>query len=233
MGGRVSLPSVPPGHVLEAVRAASRRRFFLASAFVALGTVLLAVAQAFLLALAPVGGITGLILGALLQVLGIGSAAYAANLLSRMFPLSESGLSARFALLASLFVVLPVSGGVTAAYVLLALPEAPLSAPMVLVLVPALPFFWGPPSTVAALGLVYAARVLASERMAVVAGVGCGAVLGMAFSAAGGALVDPVGALQSARLLGDLFVVAVGFVLIAIAFRLDEWAVRGARAVAR
>ncbi len=226
----MTIPITPPGRTLEAVRVAARRRFLVSSAFLALGALLLAVAQAFLLATVPVGGISGLILGALLQILGLGSGAYGAVLFSRAFPLSESGLSARFALLASLFVVLPVSAGVTAAYILLALPESPVAAPTALLLIPALPFFWGPPSTVAAIGLVYAARELASGRMAVVAGVGCGAVIAMAFSAGGGALADPVAALQSVRLTGDLFVLTVGFLLIALAFRFDEWAARSRRA---
>jgi len=226
----VTIPIAPPGRTLETVRFAARRRFLVSAAFLSLGALLLALAQAFLLVLAPVGGISGLILGALLQVLGLGSGAYGAIHFSRAFPLSESGLSARFALLASLLVVLPVSTGVTAAYVLLALPESPLAAPTVLVLIPALPFFWGPPTTVAAIGLVYAARELASERMAVVAAVGAGVVVAMAFSAGEGALVDPVGALQSARLTGDLFIVAVGFLLLAVAFERDAWAVRSRRA---
>lgn len=227
----MALPTAAPDHLLETVRVTARRRFLLSAAFLALGAVLLAVAQAFLLALAPVGGITGLILGALLQILGVGSGAYGAVLFTRTFPLSESALSARFTLLAALLVVLPVSAGVTAAYVLLVLPESPPAAPTALVLLPALPFFWGPLSSVAAIGLVYAVRALASERMAIVAAVGCGAVVAMAFSAGGGALVDPLAAVQSARLTGDLFVVAVGFLLIALGFRLDEWAVRAPRAV--
>lgn len=220
----------PVGRTLETVRLIARRRFLFASAFLALGAILLAVAQAFLLVLAPVGVITGLILGALLQVLGLGSGAYGAVLFSRAFPLSESGLSARLALLASLLVVFPVSAAVTAAYVLLALPEPPLSAPLALVLIPALPFFWGPPSSIAAIGLVYAARDLASERMVVVAGVGCGSVIAMAFSAGGGALADPVRALQSVRLTADLIIVSIGFLLVATAFHLDAWSARSRRA---
>lgn len=226
----MTIPIAPPGRTLEAVRVAARRRFLVSSVFLALGALLLAVAQAFLLVLAPVGGISGLILGALLQALGLGSGAYGAVLFSRAFPLSEAGLSARFTLLASLLVVLPVSAGVTAAYVLLALPESPLAAPTALVLIPALPFFWGPPSAIAAIGLVHAARELASERMAVVAAAGCGAVIAMSFSAGAGALVDPVGALQSVRLTTDLFVVGVGFLLIGAAFEYDTWAARSRRA---
>ncbi len=215
-----------PGRTLETVRVAARRRFLLAAAFLALGALLLAIAQAFLIILAQVGVLTGLILGALLQILGLGSGAYGAVLFSRAFPLSESGLSARLSLLVSLLLVLPVSAAVTAVYVLVALPEPPLAAPTALLLLPALPFFWGPASAVAAVGLVYAARELASQRMAVAAAVGCGAVIAMAFSAGGGAVADPVGSLRSARFTGDLLIVAVGFLLIAVAFRADAWAVR-------
>ncbi len=207
----------------------ARGRFLFASAFLALGVLLLAMAQTWFLLLSSIGGVTALILGALMQVLGLSSGAYGAVVYSRAFPLSESGLSARFALLASLLAVLPVSAGVSAAYILLVLPESPLAAPTALVLIPALPFFWGPPSTVAAIGLVYAARELASERMAIVAAVGCGAVIAMALSAGGGALVDPVAALQSARLTEDLLIVAVGFALIAAAFHYDAWAARSRR----
>ncbi len=226
----VTIPAAPPGRTLETVRVAARRRFLLAAAFLSLGALLLAVAQAFLLVLFPVGGISSLILGALLQALGLGSGAYGATAFSRAFPLSESGLSARFALLASLFVALPVSTGVTAAYVLVAFPESPLSAPTALLLIPALPFFWGPVSTVAAIGLVYEAREIATDRMAIVAAIGCGAVIAVAFSAGGGAIADPVGALRSVRLSSDLFLVAIGFVLIAVAFHYDAWAARSRRA---
>lgn len=226
----MTIPLAPPGRTLETIRLAARRRFLLAAWFLALGTLLLAAAEAFLLLLSSVGGVTALILGALMQILGLSAGAYGAVVLSRAFPLSESGLSARFALLASLLVVLPVSAGLTAAYVLLALPEPPFAAPTSLVVLPAIPFFWGPPSAVAAVGLVYAARELASERMAVVAGVGCGAIIAVAFSAGGGSLADPVGALLSARLSADLLIVAVGYVLIAAAFRFDPWATRSRRA---
>ncbi len=219
-----------PGRTLETVRITARRRFSLAASFLALGAVILAGAQAFLLILIPVGGITGLILGALLQILGLGAGAYGAVLFSRAFPLSEPGLSARFALLASLVVALPVSVAVAAAYVLVALPESPVAAPTVLVLVPTIPLFWGPPSSIAAIGLVYAARELASERMAVLAAVGCGAVIAMSFSAGSGAVVDPVRAVQSARLTVDLFLVAVGFILIAFSFHGDAWIARSRRA---
>ncbi len=214
---------------METLRLAARRRFVFAAAFLALGAFLLAVAQSFVLLFSAVGVVSAVILGALLQVLGLGAGAYSAVLFSRAFPLSESGLSARLALLASLLVVLPVSTGVTAVYVLLALPETTVAAPTALLLIPALPFFWGPISALAAIGLVYAARELASERMAVSAAVGCGAVIAMALSAGGGALVNPFGALYSARLTEDLLIVAVGFVVIALAFHADAWAMRSRR----
>ncbi len=226
----MTIPLAPAGRTLETVRLAARRRFLLAAWFLALGTLLLAAAEAFLLLPSYIGGVTALILGALMQVLGLSAGAYGAVVLSRAFPLSESGLSARLSLIASLLVVLPVSAGVTAAYVLLTFPEPPFAAPTSLVVLPAIPFFWGPPSAIAAVGLVYAARELASERMAVVAGVGCGAVIAMAFSAGSGSLADPVGALRNARLAADLLVVAIGFVLIAAAFHFDAWAARSRHA---
>ena len=132
----MTIPLAPPGRTLETIRLAARRRFLLAAWFLALGTLLLAAAEAFLLLLSSVGGVTALILGALMQILGLSAGAYGAVVLSRAFPLSESGLSARFALLASLLVVLPVSAGLTAAYVLLALPEPPFAAPTSLVVLP-------------------------------------------------------------------------------------------------
>jgi hypothetical protein len=220
----------PPGRTLETLRLAARRRLLFAASFLALGAVFLAVAQAFLLIFAPVGVISGLILGALLQVLGLSSGAYGAVVFSRAFPLSESGLSARLSLLSALLIILPVSAGVTALYILLALPETPLVAPTELVLMPALPFFWGPTCSVAAIGFVYAARELGSERMAVIAGVGCGAIIAMALSAVGGALADPVGALRSARLTEDLLLVGLGFFAIALAFQIDGWAARSRHA---
>jgi hypothetical protein len=225
----VAIPLASAGKTLETLRVTARRRFAFAAAFLALGAFLLAVAQAFLMIFAPVGVLTALILGALLQVLGLSAGAYAAVLFSRAFPLSESGLSSRLALLASLFVVLPVSAGVTAVYVLLALPETPVAAPTALLVIPAIPFFWGPVCSVASIGLVHMARELASERMAVSAAIGCGAVIAMALSAGGGALLAPFDALHSARLTEDLLIVAIGFLVIASAFQIDAWAVRSRR----
>lgn len=230
MGGTVTIPLAAPGRTLETLRISARHRLLFAASFLALGAAFLAVAQAFLLVFAPVGVVSGLILGALLQVLGLGSGAYGAVVFSRSFPLSEAGGTARFVLLAALLVVLPVSAGVTALYILLALPEPPLAAPTALVLMPAIPFFWGPASSLAALGFVYAARELASERMTVTAAIGCGIIAGMSLSAIGGALVDPVGALRSARLTEDLLVVSLGFLAVAYAFYADAWAARSRRA---
>ncbi len=218
----MTIPVAAPGRTLETVRMTARGRFLFASAFLALGVLLLAMAQTMFLLLASIGGVTALILGALMQVLGLSSGAYGAVVVSRAFPLSEAGLSSRFAMLASLLVVLPVSAGAAAVYILVALPESPLVGPLEFVLIPALPFFWGPPLALAAIGLVYAARELGSERMAVLAGVGCGAVIAMAFSAAGGAVAAPVASLLSARLTADL--------LIAAAFKFDAWAARSRRA---
>lgn len=215
-----------PGRTLEALRLAARSRLLLAASFLALGTVFLAIAQAFLLLFAPVGVLSGLILGGLLQVLGLGSGAYGAVMFSRAFPLSEAGLASRLSLLAALLVVLPVSAGVTAVYILMALPEPPLTAPTALVLMPAIPLFWGPASSLAALGFVHAARELASERMVVTAAVGCGVIIATTVSAIAGALMNPVGALRSTRFTGDLLLVAVGFLVIALAFQIDRWAAR-------
>lgn len=229
VGGAVSLPTAEPGHTLETIRATARRRLLFAASFVAFGALFLAVAQAFVVALLPVGVTSALILGALLLVLGLSAGAYAAVLFSRAFPLSESGLSGRWALLASLLVVLPVSAGVTVVYILVGLPQNGVVEPTSLVLVPAVPFFWGPSTSVAAVGFVYAARELASERLAIAAALGAGVVIGTALSAAVGALVEPAVAVRSARLLADLLLVAAGFVPIAFAFHGDPWAARSRR----
>ena len=228
--GCVAIPLATPGGTLETLRVAARHRLLFAASFLALGAAFLAVAQAFLLVFAPVGVVSGLILGALLQVLGLSSGAYGAVVFSRAFPLSEAGVSARFALLVALGVVLPLATGLSAVYILFALPEPPLAAPTAFVLLPAIPFFWGPVSSVAAVGFVYATRELASERLAVVAAVGCGVIIAMALSAIGGALVQPVDALRSPRLTEDLLLVALGFLGIAFAFHADAWAVRSRRA---
>ena len=217
-----------PVRTPEAVRAAARRRFFSAAMLLTLGAAVLAAAQAVLLAFpasAPIA-VSSLLVGALLQVLGLATGATAALLFSHGFPLSESGISARFAFLASLFVVLPVAAALTAAYILLAF--APVDASS-LVLIPTLPFFWGTVSACAGIGLVHAARELASERLSIIAAVGTGAIIAVALSACGGALLDPVGALRSVRLAMDLAIVAVGFTAAAAAFRWDAWAARTRR----
>jgi hypothetical protein len=225
----VTIPLAAPGRTIETLRLEARHRLLFAASFLALGAAFLAVAQAFLLVFAPVGVVSGLILGALLQVLGLSSGAYGAAVFSRAFPLSETGVSARFSLLAALFVVLPVSAGLTALYILFALPEPLLTTPTAFVLMPAIPFLWGPVSSVAAIGFVYAARELSSERMAVAAAIGCGVIVGMTLSAIGGALVQPVDALRSPRLTEDLLLVALGFLAVAFAFHADAWAARSRR----
>jgi hypothetical protein len=114
-------------------------------------------------------------------------------------------------------------------YILFALPEPLLTTPTAFVLMPAIPFLWGPVSSVAAIGFVYAARELSSERMAVAAAIGCGVIVGMTLSAIGGALVQPVDALRSPRLTEDLLLVALGFLAVAFAFHADAWAARSRR----
>ena len=223
----MSIPLAPAGKTLETIRTTARRRFLFASAFLALGALVLSGAQAFLFAFLPVGLITGLILGALLQILGLFAGAYGATMYSRAFPLEESALRARRLLVGSLAVALPASVLATAGWTLLALSEPSL------VLLPALPFFWGTLSIVAAVGLVYAARELTSERMAILAGVGCGAILAIVLSSAGWALADPVGTLGSARLAVDLLLVGLAFALLAIAFERDPWAARARVRAAR
>ncbi len=219
----MSIPLAPPGKTLEAVRIAARRRYLFASAFLALGTLVLSGAQAFLFAYLPVAVVTALILGALLQILGLFAGAYGATMYSRAFPLNEAAITARRILVGSLAVALPASLLGTVGWTLLALPEPSL------VLLPAFPFFWGTLSIFAAIGLVYAARELASERMAVLAGVGCGGIVAIALSAAGWALADPLGTVGSARLAVDLLLVGMAFVLLAIAFERDPWAARARR----
>jgi hypothetical protein len=206
------------------MRTTARRRFLYASVFLALGALVLSAAQAFLFAFLQVGVVTGLILGALLQVLGLFAGAYGATMYSRSFPLNEAAITARRILVGSLAIVLPLAVLLTAGWALLELPEPSL------VLLPALPSFWGSLAAFAAVGLVYAARELSSDRMAVAAGVGCGGVVAVALSAAGWSLADPVGTLGSARLVVDLLIVALSFVIMAFAFERDPWAARARRA---
>lgn len=201
------------------MRSQARRRFLLASLWLFLGSSLLAVAVAFLLALSPVGGLTGLILGVLLLALGLAAATQAAYALSRTFPLSEPARASRRILLACTVGILPAALVATIAWLALVVRESPIIAP-------AMPLFWGPVSTAAAIGLAYAAWELASERMAIVAGVGCGAVIATTLSAAGASLIDPRTTLTSARLAVDLVLIALGFGAIAAAFYVDAWASR-------
>jgi len=222
VAGRVSIPLAPPGKALETMRAHARRRFAVASASLTLGAVLLSAAVGFLLVRSEVGGLTSLILGALLQVLGLAAAAQAAAGVSRAFPLSEAASSSRRILSGSAIVVLPLAILGAAAWLAAVLASSP-------VLLPAHPIFWGPLSAASSVGLVYAARELASERMAVVAAGGSGAVLAMALSSGGMALADPRGALTSPRLAWDLVLVAVGFLAITAAFERDPWSARSRR----
>ncbi len=219
----MSVPRAPPTKAEETTRAQARRRFLLASASLTVGSALLSLAVAFLFIQSQVGGLTGLILGALLQVLGVAAGAHAAIGVSHALPLSEPAGTSRRLFILSVAVVLPLAFVGTAAWLAFVVRGLP-------VLLPAHPLFWGPLSSIAALALVYSARELASERMAVVASIGCGGVLAMALSEAGMSLADPRGALTSPRLAWDLVLVALGFIAIAAAFERDAWAVRARRA---
>ncbi len=221
--GDVSIPLTSPGKTLETIRTAARRRFLSAAAFLALGALVLSGSQAFLFAFLPVGLISGLILGTLLQILGLFAAAYGATMYSRAFPLNEAAIGARRLLVGSLALALPVALVATVAWILLALSEASL------IILPVFPSFWGTLSIVAAVGLVFAARELASERMAILAGFACGAVVAVVLSAVGWSLADPVGTLGSAHLAVDMFLVGLAFLLLAVAFERDPWAARARR----
>lgn len=210
---------------METMRLHARRRFLFASAGFTLGSLVLSSAVAFFRVYLPVGGLTSLILGALLQVLGLAAAAYAALALARAFPLSEAAAASRRVFLASIAVVLP--GALLGTYAWLSLL---VRDPQIYVLIPALPLFWGPVSAFTAAGLVYAARELASERMAIVAAIGCGGVVAMALSASAASLVNPLITLESGRLAGDLFLVGLGFLAIAFSFERDASAARSRRA---
>ncbi len=219
----MSIPAARSGKTLEAIRIAARRRFLFAATFLALGALVLSGAQAFLFAVVPVGLITGLILGALLQILGLLAAAYGATMYRRAFPLSESATAAQRVLVGSVLLAVPAAFLGTMGWILLALPEPSL------VFLPAFPFFWGTVSAIEAVGLLFAARELASERMAVLAGVGCGGVIAVVLSAAAWAAADAVGTLGSARLAVDLLLVGISFFLLALAFERDAWAARSRR----
>lgn len=205
------------------MRVHARRRFLFAAVGFALGSAFLAAALGFLLANESVAGISVLIFGVLLQILGLAASGYAAVVLARGIPLSEVVRTSRLILLACAAAVLPAAALGTAAWLIL------LAGDRQYYLIPAFPAFWGPVSAAAALGLVYAARELASDRMAVLAAVGGGAVVAMALSAWGASLLDPFRAILSARFIGDLLIVAAGFATIAIAFHWDAWVVRAHR----
>jgi hypothetical protein len=218
----VAIPLAAPGKALESIRLAARRRFVLASAALALGALALSASLLFLRLRIEVAGLSGLIVGALLDVLGLATAAHAAVATSRAFPLSEPAAAARRVLVAVAFIVLPAAA--LGAFAWLA-----LAALVVPVFLPAHPFFWGPVGGCAAAGLVFAARELASERMAVVAAIGAGGVAGLALSAGGTAVADPAGALSGPRLPIDLLLVALAFLAIASGFERDPWAARSRR----
>jgi len=183
----------------------------------------LSIGVAFLLVRSDVGGLTGLILGLLLQTLAIAATAHAAFVLDRAFPLSEPARTSRRVLLGGAVGVLPAGALLALLWTVYAVRSSPL-------LFPALPLFWGPLSASAALGLVFAARELASERMAVVAALGAGGVVAMALSAGSSSLIDPVRTLTNAGLAADLFLMGLGFLAIAAAFEWDAWTVRARRA---
>jgi hypothetical protein len=204
------------------MRAHARRRFAIASALLGIGAVLLATAVGFLLVRSELGGVTGLILGALLQVLGLAAGAQAALGVHRAFPLSEAASSARRVLIGSAVLVLPLSALGSLGWLVAVVGSSP-------VLLPAHPLFWGPVSAASAIGLVYGARELASERMAILAAAGAGAVVAMALGSGGTTLADPRGALTDPRLAWDLVLVATGFLVVAAAFERDPWSARSRR----
>lgn len=213
-----------PVLTVEAIRIAARRRFLAAATFFAIGTLSLFASQAFVLAqLGDVGVLTALILGELLQILALIAAVYGATAFRRTHPLSEAADISRRLLVMSLAGVLPLAALLSAAWTLLYL------GPTYLLLLPELPLFWGPVTAFAAAGLVYAARELASERMAILAGVGCGGVIAVALSAGGWSVLAGTASLQSGRLAVDLLLTTVGFLVIAVAFERDAWAARAPR----
>lgn len=207
---------------MESVRLAARRRFSLACSFLAGGAVLLALAKPLLAGL-QVGFVTGLILSTLLIVLGLSEGAYTASALGRAFPLSELAAAARGDLLMSLVLVLPLAIVAAAGWIFLALPGTPA------VLIPSVPFFWAPVGATASLGLLAAARELASERMTVLAAVGAGFVFAAAAFSAAWSLVDARGVLEDPLFSAQLLLVGLGFFLLAIAFSQDAWIARVGR----
>lgn len=208
---------------MEAVRTAARRRFLAAATFFAIGTLSLAASQGLVSIVGAVGVVTGLILGVLLQVLGLFAGAYGASVFRRMHPLSEAAGASRRLLVAALVIVLPLAAVLAAAWTVLALNVTSL------VLLAEVPFFWGPISSVAAAGLVYAARELASARMAILAGIGCGGVIAVSVSSAIWSLAAGATSLQSGRSAIDLLIATLGFLAIAFAFERDAWVARAGR----
>jgi len=221
--GPVATPLAEPGRTIRTMRLQGRRRFALASTLLALGSALLAVAVAFLLILSAVGGLTGMILGVLLQVLGLVAAAFASIVLRRSFPISEVAGASRRILMTCVLAILPGAFLASVAWLVFVVRESPILAP-------AMPLFWGPVSIAGALGLLYAARELASIRLTIVAGVGCGAIIATTLSAAAASLVDPRTTLTSARLAVDLGLIGLGFGSMAFAFQFDA---RSARVLPR
>lgn len=221
----MAIPLTAAGRTLESIRIATRRRFFLAAAFLALGTFLLSAAEP-LLSASPAGQIgflTGLILASLLIVLGLVQGILAASGYRRAFPLSEVASAAHEVLLISLALVLPVAAVATAAWSLLALPGTPL------LVLPSLPPFWAPLEGFTAWGLALAARELASERMVSLASVGGGFVIALAVTSAVWSVANPQSTLEATLFPLNLLVMGVGFVLVATAFRGDAWVARSGR----
>lgn len=222
MRDAVSSPVPQAGKAPEASRVQLRRRLVLAATSLALGALALSAGVLFLRVRVEVAGLSGLILGALLEALGLATAAHAAVGASRAFPLSEAAARARRVLVAAIALVLPSAllGGAGWLVLVALAPPA---------LFPAHPFFWAPVSAGAAIGLVFAARELASERMAVLAGAGAGGILGLALSAGALAAVNPPEILVDPRLPIDLLLVGLAFIGIAAAFERDPWVARTRR----
>lgn len=221
----VTIPLAPPGKTLESLRTSARDRLRLAAVLLALGTFLMSAAEP-LLSASPagqVGFVTGIILASLLLVVGLAQAAITEMGFSRAFPLSESARAARQLFLVSLAAVLPVAAVAAALYALVALPGTPL------LVLPALPPFWGPLEACGAVGLAYAARELASERMALLAATGAGLGLAPALSSVIWSFADPSSVLETALMPLQLLVMGLGFVAIALAFRADAWVARTGR----
>lgn len=218
----MSVPLTPPGKTLESLRSAARAGLYQASAFLAVGTFLLSAADP-LLSASPAGQIgflTGIILAVLLLVLGLIQAATTSLGFARAFPLSEAARTARQLFLLALAAVLPVAALAAAGYAVLVLPGTPL------LLLPSMPLFWAPLEAVAAAGLVFAARELATERMVVLAATGAGLVLAPALSSAIWAFADPPSVLEGNLFPLQLLVMGLGFVAAALAFRMDGWVAR-------